>query len=123
MVPIDRHIRRLLCLTTLLFCAWACPAAFGQDGEEIVDDGPIVPQAVMPVQVARAVQFNPEQVDQWIFSRWGGPAGAKIRLEANLALRIDDIDRRSLARAHRVRVACAASPYIPARPAPAQRLP
>jgi hypothetical protein len=93
MIPIDRSIRRLLCLTTLLFCAWACPSAFGQDGEEIVDDGPIVPPAVMPFQVARAVQFNPEQVDQWIFSRWGGPAGAKIRLEANLALRIDDIDR------------------------------
>ena len=47
----------------------------------------------MPVQVARAVQFNPEQVDQWVFSRWGGAAAAKIRLEANLALRIDDIDR------------------------------
>jgi hypothetical protein len=47
----------------------------------------------MPVQVARAVQFNSEQVDQWIFNRWGGPAQAKTRLEANLALRIDDIHR------------------------------
>jgi hypothetical protein len=93
MIPIDRSILRLVCLATLMFCAWAGPAAFGQDGEDLVDDGPIVPPAVMHVQVARTVQFNPEQVDQWIFSRWGGAAGAKIRLEANLALRIDDIDR------------------------------
>jgi hypothetical protein len=93
MIPIDRNTRGLVCLTALLVCACFGPAAFGQDGEEIVDDGPIVPQVVMPVQVARAVQFNPEQVDQWIFSRWGGAAGAKARLEANLALRIDDIER------------------------------
>jgi hypothetical protein len=92
-MPIDRSIRGLVCATTLLFCAWTGPAAFGQDGDDIVDDGPIVPQAVMPVQVARTVQLSPEQVDQWIFNRWGGAAGAKIRLEANLALRIDDIER------------------------------
>ena len=72
MIPIDRSIRRLLFWSTLLCPRGASPAAFGQDGEELVDDGPIVPQVVMPVQVARAVQFNPEQVDQWIFSRWGG---------------------------------------------------
>jgi hypothetical protein len=93
MMRIDRKTRALLSSIALLFCAWASPSAFGQFDDDIVDDGPIVPQAVMPVQVARAVQFNPEQVDQWIFSRWGGAAAAKIRLEANLGLRIDDIDR------------------------------
>jgi hypothetical protein len=93
MISMEPEIRRLLYLTTLLCCAWASPAAFGQDDDEIVDDGPIVPQVVMPVQVARAVQFNADQVDQWIFSRWGGAAASKTRLEANLALRIDDIDR------------------------------
>jgi hypothetical protein len=93
MISMVPEIRRLLYLTTLLCCACASPAAFGQVDEEIVDDGPIVPPAVMPVRVARAVQINAEQVDQWIFSRWGGAAQAKSRLEANLALRIDDIDR------------------------------
>ena len=93
MIPIDRKSRRLLCLITLLVCAWGSPGAFGQDDEEIVDDRAIVPPPVMQVQVGRVAQFNPEQVDQWIFSRWGGAASAKIRLEANLELRIDDIDR------------------------------
>jgi hypothetical protein len=46
---------------------------------------------VMPVQVVQTI--NPEQVDQWVFSRWGGVAAARDRLDANLALRIDDLDR------------------------------
>ncbi len=40
-----------------------------------------------------AAQFNPEQIDQWVFNRWGGADGARARLDANLALQIDDLDR------------------------------
>jgi hypothetical protein len=47
-------------------------------------------QIVPPIAVQ---QFNPEQIDQWVFNRWGGAAGAKSRLDANLALRIDDLSR------------------------------
>ena len=42
---------------------------------------------------AGAPQFNPDQIDQWVFNRWGVRQGAKSRLDANLALRIDDLDR------------------------------
>jgi hypothetical protein len=93
MLAIDRKFRRLFSLTTLLVGIWGSPAAFGQDDEEIVNDDPIVPRRVLPVQVGRAVQFSADQIDQWVFSRWGGAAATKTRLNANLELRIDDIDR------------------------------
>ena len=47
----------------------------------------------MAAGLVRAVQFSPEQVDQWVFNRWGGSAATRDRLSADLALRIDDLDR------------------------------
>ena len=47
----------------------------------------------MAARLVRAAQFSPEQVDQWVFNRWGGAAATRDRLEADLALRIDDLDR------------------------------
>jgi hypothetical protein len=98
MISCNRGLCRLL-LVSLCWAMAGGSAAFGQD-DEVIDDaiGPvparpraagelrIVPQMAVP-------QFSPEQIDQWVFNRWGGADGAKSRLEANLALRIDDFDR------------------------------
>ena len=53
MTPTDRNFRPLLYSIMFVIGAWASPAAMGQDDDDIVDDRPIVPQAVMPVQVVR----------------------------------------------------------------------
>ncbi len=92
MIAIDRQIRRLFLLIALFVAMFAGRAAFGQD-DDLVDDA-IAPPPFQPVQViVRQAQFNPEQVDQWVFSRWGGAQGARTRMEANLELRIDDLER------------------------------
>jgi hypothetical protein len=36
---------------------------------------------------------NADQVDQWVFNRFGGPVGARTKLDSLLALRIDEVDR------------------------------
>ncbi len=89
MTPIDRQIRRLLFLSTLVVFACAGPAAFAQD-EDLVDDAPVPVQQIQ-VQVVQAV--NPDQIDQWVFNRWGGAVVAKSHLDADLTLRIDDLYR------------------------------
>jgi hypothetical protein len=93
MIAFDRMIRWPFFLIALFIAMTASRAAFGQD-DDVIDDA-IVPQAapLMPAQVVRVPQFNADQVDQWIFSRWGGVEGARTRLDANLGLRIDDLDR------------------------------
>jgi hypothetical protein len=92
MISFDRVIRPLLSLVAFLIALAGCPAAFGQD-DDVIDDAIEPPQAVMPAVVVRQAQFNPEQIDQWVFSRWGGAAATRARLDANLGLRIDDLDR------------------------------
>ena len=92
MISTERRIRTLLWMLTVSVIACSGNAAFGQD-EEIIDDRPIAPEANLPARMVRAVQFTPEQVDQWVFNRWGGLAATRDRLEADLALRIDDLDR------------------------------
>ncbi len=104
MISLEEAIRRLFFVVSL-FCATAAgSAAFGQDDDVIDDTIAPVParagvraaaraevQFVVPPPMA--AQFNPEQIDQWVFNRLGGAAGARSRLDANLALRIDDLDR------------------------------
>jgi hypothetical protein len=92
MISFDRVIRPLLSPVAFLIALAACPAAFGQD-DDVIDDAIEPPRAVMPAVVVRQAQFNPEQIDQWVFSRWGGAVATRARLDANLELRIDDLDR------------------------------
>ena len=95
MIPIDREIRRLVFLVALIIALAAGPAAFGQD-DDVIDDAiaPIAPQAVMPVagSLVRPSSIRSRSISG--FSA-GGVArlGARTRLDANLALRIDDLDR------------------------------
>ena len=75
MIAIDRQIRRLFLLIALFVAMSAGRAAFGQD-DDLVDDAIPPPQVMMPAQViVRQAQFNPEQIDQWVFSRWGVRGG------------------------------------------------
>jgi len=92
MISIEHRIKMLLWMLTVSVIAAGGATAFGQD-EEIIDDRPIAPEANINARLVRAVQFTPEQVDQWVFNRWGGSAATRDRLEADLALRIDDLDR------------------------------
>jgi hypothetical protein len=39
------------------------------------------------------VAANRDQVDQWLFGRFGGAGGARGKLESAIALRIEDLDR------------------------------
>ena len=68
MISIRRRMRTLLWMLTVFVIACGGGTAFGQD-EEIVDDRPIAPEANMAARLVRAVQFSPEQVDQWVFNR------------------------------------------------------
>jgi hypothetical protein len=94
MIAFGRKIQPLLFLIAFLMSLHASPAAFGQD-DDVINDAIVLPppRPVAVGQVMKVAQFNPEQVDQWIFSRWGGAQGAKSRLESNLELRIDDLER------------------------------
>ena len=93
MIGFDRKLNRLFFLVALLIPMGVGSMAFGQD-DDVIDDAIVPPPPPVIVgQVMKVAQFNPEQVDQWIFSRWGGVRGAKTRLEANLELRIDDLER------------------------------
>jgi hypothetical protein len=94
MIPFNRAICRLLFLLSL-YCATASgTVAIGQD-DEVIDDVIVPPRAPVAIDVraVQPMQFNPAQIDQWVFNRSGGAEGAKVRLDANLALRIDDLDR------------------------------
>ena len=60
----------------------------------MIEDDAVDRPVMMPAQIiVRQPQFNPEQIDQWVFNRWGGADASKARLEANLELRIDDLCR------------------------------
>lgn len=83
MISLEEAIRRLFFVVSL-FCATAAgSAAFGQDDDVIDDTIAPVParagvraaaraevQFVVPPPMA--AQFNPEQIDQWVFNRLGG---------------------------------------------------
>jgi hypothetical protein len=86
-----RTRRRLVFLATLIVAGCIGGSARAQD-DEIVDDAVVVrPGAAL--QMLPQLTANIEQVDQWVFSRMGGSAAARSRLESALAIRIDDIER------------------------------
>jgi hypothetical protein len=60
-----------------------------EDAEDVVVGRPQAGAAVMKLQQANIDQ----QVDQWVFNRFGGAVPARTKLESALVLRIDDLDR------------------------------
>lgn len=79
---------RLLVVGLLLAIVGTCGIARAQD-EEIEED------VVVPMQpgVMIVQQPNLDQVDNWVFGRFGGSAVARTRFDSVLALRIDDLER------------------------------
>jgi hypothetical protein len=63
--------------------------ALGQDND-VVEDDAIVPA---PKGVIVVRQPNLDQIDNWVFGRFGGSAAARARFDAMLDLRVDDIVR------------------------------
>ncbi len=87
------------CSIRLMLVAFVFAAGCGervaraQDEEEAEDIVPNV-QAALPGAVAKMqlAQVD-QQVDGWVFNRFGGAAPARTKLDSALLLRIDDLDR------------------------------
>jgi hypothetical protein len=59
-------------------------------------DDDLVEENEQPVNaMAGLVQpgVNGDQIDQWVFGRFGGSGGARNKLDSSLSLRIDDLER------------------------------
>jgi hypothetical protein len=90
MMAILRHRGRLLVVAALLAIVGSGTVARGQDDEEPDDDA--VPANQMAGVMIQQMP-NIEQVDQWVFGRFGGSGGARTRLDSTLALRLEDLGR------------------------------
>jgi hypothetical protein len=92
MLPGERQLARLF----LFVAVWAIviPGSIARAQD---DDEPEENQNAQAAAMIRDVMVqqmpNVEQVDQWIFGRFGGSGGARNKLDSSLKLRIDDLDR------------------------------
>ncbi|MFI5459489.1 MAG: hypothetical protein ACHRXM_29030 [Isosphaerales bacterium] len=89
MIPIHRLVGRSWVVALVLAIVGTGQVARAQDQDDVEDDviAPVA-GAVMMVQ-----QPNVDQVDNWVFGRFGGSAVARTRFDSALALRIDDLER------------------------------
>jgi hypothetical protein len=62
-----------------------------QDDDLLDDEKPRPANAMAGLPVAQAPNFD--QMDQWVFGRLGGSAGAHAKLDSALLLRIETVDR------------------------------
>ena len=89
-----RILGRLLMGVVLVTIVGNSQAAQAQDDEVVDDDNnarPAPVNAMAAVMIPQAHNFD--QMDQWVFGRLGGSAGARSKLDSSLLLRIDDLDR------------------------------
>jgi hypothetical protein len=92
MLLTDRQLARFLLVTVVLMSASGGFTARAQDDDEPEENQNA--QAAVMLRAAAAQQMaNVEQVDQWIFGRFGGSGGARNKLDSSLKLRIEDLDR------------------------------
>ena len=92
MRPKVRQLARLLVFMIVLATAHWGASARAQDDDE-PEQNQNAQAAVMLRAVAAQQMANVEQVDQWIFGRFGGSGGARAKLDSSLKLRIEDLDR------------------------------
>ena len=93
MISFDRVIRPLLSPAAFLIARAACSAAFGEDDDVTTTRSSAASRYARPC--CSQAQFNPEQIDQWVFSQfWRSAVATRARLDANLGLRIDDSNGR-----------------------------
>jgi hypothetical protein len=84
---------KLIFVAALVAVACGQRVARAQD-EEGAEDVPNAARAAPAAAFAKMQVANiDQQVDQWVFNRFGGAAPARTKLEAALLLRIDDLDR------------------------------
>jgi hypothetical protein len=86
-----RILSRLLLVWSALVIAGNCRFARAQD-----DDDPVENENAQPVNNLRMGMINQgnlEQMDQWVFGRYGGSGGARNKLDSSLLLRIQDLER------------------------------
>jgi hypothetical protein len=85
---------RLMIVGLMLWAAAGRPALAQQDNdaEADADFNPKV-QAVQEKVAQFVPQVNNDQVDQWVFGRFGGAAGARTKLDSALTLKIDELER------------------------------
>lgn len=106
MMPDPRTLCRLLLLGALIAIVGSSRIARAQD-DEVVDDDKAPPgNAAAAVFIPQVQNFD--QMDQWVFGRLGGSAGARNKLDASLLVRIDDLDRVcgiTAAQKHKLRLA------------------
>jgi hypothetical protein len=87
-----RILGRLLLVWLALAFAGNCRFARAQD-----DDDPVENENAQPANNLRMGMINQgpnlEQMDQWVFGRYGGSGGARNKLDSSLLLRIQDLER------------------------------
>ena len=86
-----RILGRLLLVWLALAIAGNCRFARAQD-----DDDPVENENAQPannLRMGMINQGNLEQMDQWVFGRYGGSGGARNKLDSSLLLRIQDLER------------------------------
>jgi hypothetical protein len=89
MIPLRGQSAGLLIVALLLAVGGGRRIARAQDDDVLDDDANLPAAAVAILQQ----QPNFDQVDNWVFGRFGGSAVARTRFDAALALRIDDLER------------------------------
>jgi len=92
MILIHRLPGRLWVLALTLAIVGTGRIARAQD-DEVIEDDAVGRGAAVDVNVMVFQQPNFDQVDNWVFGRFGGSAAARSRFDSALALRIDDLDR------------------------------
>jgi hypothetical protein len=91
-MPKLRILGRLLLVGLVLALVGSSDVALAQDDDEPVENENA--QQVNRVRMAVVEQApNLEQMDQWVFGRYGGSGGARNKLDSSLVLRIQDLER------------------------------
>jgi hypothetical protein len=94
MMPNARILNRLLLVIAVLATAASGRIARAQDDDEPDDDPKARKANAGAAMVIRQQQAaNVEQMDQWVYGRFGGSGGARNKLDSSLLLRIDDLER------------------------------
>jgi hypothetical protein len=89
-----RTLGRLLLVALALGLAEGSRIALGQNEDAPVENEN-APAAIAPGVNMVDIQQGPnlDQMDQWVFGRFGGSGGARNKLDLSLLLRIDDLER------------------------------
>jgi hypothetical protein len=92
MLPGDRQLGRFFLFTAMVAIACWGSIARAQD-DDVPEENQNAGAAVKMRGVMVQQMANVEQVDQWIFGRFGGSGGVRTKLDSSLKLRIEDLDR------------------------------